>query len=148
MSLRWSTGQAAALLGRHVRGRADHARRSRSAPSRRVAACAELGDAEVEHLDEVGDRASRRHEEDVVGLEIAVDDAARVRGAERAADCAAMCSAPRDRRAARVAATLASVSPSSSSMTMYDAPSASSPKSMISTMCSGCWICVRPRAPR
>jgi hypothetical protein len=34
----------------------------------------ELGQAEVQHLDEVGLLAAR-HEEDVLGLEVAVDDA-------------------------------------------------------------------------
>ena len=42
-------------------------------------------DAEVEHLDEVG-LAVARDEEDVLGLEVAVDDAGRVRRRQRPAD--------------------------------------------------------------
>ena len=53
----------------------------------------QLGDAEVEHLDALV-AATRRgvgHQEDVVGLEIAVDDAARrARRQARSAICAAM----------------------------------------------------------
>ena len=45
----------------------------------------ELGQAEVEHLDEGGVVAAR-DEEDVLGLEVAVDDAVRVRGRERVGD--------------------------------------------------------------
>ena len=46
----------------------------------------QLGDAEVEHLDELG-VALALHEEDVVGLEIAMHDAGGVRRLERARRC-------------------------------------------------------------
>src|SRR5665647_2395376 len=46
-----------------------------------------LGDAEVEDLDDVR-RTITGDQEDVLGLEVAVDDALRVRGRERAADLA------------------------------------------------------------
>ena len=45
----------------------------------------QLRDAEVEQLDELG-AVGGRHDDHVVGLEIAVDDADRVRGAEAVAD--------------------------------------------------------------
>ena len=65
------------LLGRHVRGRAHDDAGAREA---RLAGRAQLGDAEVEQLHERPARG--RHEEDVVGLEIAVHDAGVVRGLE------------------------------------------------------------------
>ena len=53
--------------------------------ARAARAPAQLGDAEVEHLDALVARDARvvGHEEEVVGLEVAVDDALGVRGAER-----------------------------------------------------------------
>ena len=75
---------ALGLLGRHVLGRAeDHpgARQPRAALVERR----HLGDAEVEHLDEVGPPLAR-DQVDVLRLHVAVDDALIVRGAERAAD--------------------------------------------------------------
>ena len=67
---------AAGLLGRHVRGRADHA-----TLGQRPGRVGELRDPEVEHLPDavVG-------EEQVVGLEIAMHDARGTRELEHAAD--------------------------------------------------------------
>ena len=61
-------------------GRAEHLPRLREL----ARAAADLGDAEVEHLDEVLVVAAL-DQLDVVGLQVAVDDADLVRGAERAA---------------------------------------------------------------
>ena len=78
---------AGGLLGRHVLGRAEHGARAGQArlggapPS----AGGDLRDAEVDDLDEVG-AAVAIGQEHVLGLEIAVDDALVVRGAERARD--------------------------------------------------------------
>ena len=115
--------RAAALLGRHVRGRPHHRCRCASRTERCWRPCCQqLGDAEVEHL-HAARGASRRvvgHQEQVVGLEVAVDDAARVRGGQRArglrGDAARVRRRQPARRARRRAARL---SPSSSSMTMY-----------------------------
>ena len=83
-------GVAADLLGRHgvrrAEPRADHGQ-----PGLGGVGVQELGDAEVEQLDHALGRgvvAVRRSggDEDVAGLEIAVDDAARVRRLERRAD--------------------------------------------------------------
>jgi hypothetical protein len=73
---------AAALLGRHVRRRSDHQAAVRLLRRRLVPE--QLGDAEVEHD---GALAALHllvaDEHDVIGLEIAVDDAARVGGGQR-----------------------------------------------------------------
>ena len=72
---------AARLLGRHVLGRAeDHA--GAGEPRAALVERAHLGDAEVEDLDEVGSPLAL-DQVDVLGLEVAVDDALGVRGAER-----------------------------------------------------------------
>ena len=90
---------AAALLGRHVR----RACRGRApvcvltSPARVVAAIS-LAMPKSSTLTKSA-IAVARDEEDVVGLEVAVDDAVRVRRRERAADAAAMCSARGERRA-------------------------------------------------
>ncbi len=72
------------LLGRHVPGRADESSRRRHRGLGRIVGLEQLRDAEVEHL---GDRrAALVGEKDVVGLEVAVHDAAGVRGADRGDD--------------------------------------------------------------
>ena len=67
-------GPARGLLGRHVLGRAHRHARAGQAALARGLGLGRLGDAEVEHLDEVGG-AVARDQEDVLGLEVAVDDA-------------------------------------------------------------------------
>ena len=78
------------LLGRHVGGRAQQrsgrGQVGRAGPLAQRRA-ADLGHAEVDDLD-VRQPARLRLQEHVVGLQVAVDDAARVHGAERAADLA------------------------------------------------------------
>jgi hypothetical protein len=74
---------ALALLGAHVRGRADDQAGARLVRLRSAVA-GELGDAEVEHLDEVLVVAAD-DEIDVLGLEVAVDDALLVRRRQRRA---------------------------------------------------------------
>ena len=54
-----------------------------------LVALRQLGQAEVEHLDEVG-VAAAVDEEDVLGLEVAVDDPVRVRGVSASAIWAPM----------------------------------------------------------
>ncbi|HEY8429920.1 MAG TPA: hypothetical protein VIL20_16170, partial [Sandaracinaceae bacterium] len=76
-------GAARELLGAHVPRRADDGAAQREL--RRVAGPLLLGDPEVAHFDEVG-LVAARGEQDVVGLEIAVHDAARVRFAQRTRD--------------------------------------------------------------
>ena len=71
---------AAALLGRHVVGRAAHDARAGDVGRRGVGL--QLGQAEVDHLDEVA-AAAQRLEDDVLGLQIAVHDLEVVRFAER-----------------------------------------------------------------
>ncbi len=73
---------AAGLLGRHVLGRAADEAGAGERGALVVGAVDDLGDAEVEHLDEVGLVAPLLHH-DVLGLEIAVDDAGAVRVGER-----------------------------------------------------------------
>ena len=78
--------EATRLLGRHVEGRPEErprlgARRDAGRAGRRL----DLRDAEVEHLGDVVVVVGLAHEEDVLGLEIAVDDALLVRAIERAA---------------------------------------------------------------
>ena len=68
---------AARLFGRHVFGRAEqHAGLGQLAIS--VAGLGEFGDAEVEQLDKIW-LAEEINEVNILGLEIAVDDAVRVR---------------------------------------------------------------------
>ena len=76
---------AAGLLGRHVRGRADHRAGRGLKADVLVVAVDQLGDTEVEQLDQLAAIRGRR-DHDVVGLEIAVDHADGVRGAEPIAD--------------------------------------------------------------
>jgi hypothetical protein len=74
-------GISAALLGAHVLGRpADETRpRERRACARSVRVLLEhLGEAEIDDLDEV-EAGAQRLEDDVVGLQVAVHDAERVR---------------------------------------------------------------------
>ena len=80
MSMRWSACLPGAhLLGRHVLGRADDVARQRDVAGRRRVGDGQLRHAEVEHL-AVAHRTVRvRAQEDVVGLQIAVDDAVSVR---------------------------------------------------------------------
>ena len=79
--------RAVALFGRHVARRPDHDARARERVVwHNVAAFGrDLGDAEVENLDDVG-RVGPLDEEDVAGLEVAVDDACFVRGLDRRGD--------------------------------------------------------------
>ena len=72
------------LLGGHVLRRSHE---DRVLGAQRVGA-ADLGDAEVEHLHPGGGVLLGAAEEDVVGLEVAVDDAGAVRGLERRAHLA------------------------------------------------------------
>ena len=76
-------GLSGGLLGRHVFGRAHgHARPGEAAAGLGgLLDLGALGDAEVEHLDEVG-LALPADEQDVLGLEVAVDDAGVVGGLE------------------------------------------------------------------
>ncbi len=67
---------AFALLGRHIGRRAKHDAGARA--MRALCVAGQLRDAEVEQLDEVA-LATARDQDDVVGFEIAVDDAALVR---------------------------------------------------------------------
>ena len=76
---------AAALLGRHVRGRSHHDAGLRALAL--VGVAHQLGDAEVEQLG-VRIAVLRLHDPDVVGLEIAVDDPLPVRRLQRLADLA------------------------------------------------------------
>ena len=85
MSTRWSvSAPPRSLLGCHVLGRAEH--RSDVGDSRAVLLLAvdrdDLGDAEVDDLDEVA-AAVAGDDKDVVGLEVAVNDALFVGRAER-----------------------------------------------------------------
>ena len=83
-------GLARGLLGRHVLRRAEDravARDELLAVARRGMAWLDLRDAEIEHLHEVGVRVLL-DEHDVVGLEVAMDDAGVVRLLERDRDLA------------------------------------------------------------
>ena len=89
---------AAALLRRHVRRRPHHRAGLRHVHAVADVVAGELGDPEVEQLDPLAARHLRiGHQEDVVGLEIAMDDALGVRGGQRAGDL------PRDRERRRPA---------------------------------------------
>ena len=70
-------GFAFALLGCHVVRRSHH-RAGTCLVRNFVVALGQLGQAEVEHFHEVGHMAFR-DEENVLGLEVAVDDAVLVR---------------------------------------------------------------------
>ncbi len=73
-------GASARLLRAHVARRAEDGARGRLAG---LGAAVELGDAEVEDLGDRDARDAIAVEEDVLGLDVAVDDARGVRGAER-----------------------------------------------------------------
>ena len=73
------------LLGTHVLGRADHEPALRQRVFLRIVH--RLGDAEVDDLGDLFARAIAR-DDDVVGLEIAVDDAELVRGVQSVGDLA------------------------------------------------------------
>ena len=86
---------AGELLGAHVRrGSEHHALLRELLLLRLILGLAALGDAEVEDLHEVG-LPGRGREDDVVGLEIAMDDAAAVRFFERAAHLRRGCAVTR-----------------------------------------------------
>ena len=74
-----------ALLGGHVIGRPHHRTGARLVADLLVGQ-RQLREAEVEHLDEVTARAAVVAQEDVLGLEIAVDDSLLVRGVQRVRD--------------------------------------------------------------
>ena len=75
---------AARLLGAHVLGRAADDARARDAGLLRLGA--HLGEAEVDDLHEVAARAQRL-EDDVLGLEVAVDDVSVCASASAASVC-------------------------------------------------------------
>ncbi len=75
---------AAALLGRDVARRTEHLARVRQPVLERLELRVQPGQPEVDHLDH--DRAVALFEEDVLGLEVAVDHARLVRRADRLAD--------------------------------------------------------------
>jgi hypothetical protein len=77
--------RAAALLGRHVHRRAHQ--RAGPRPVHAAVVGRQLGDPEVEHLRALPAEHRRiAHDEDVLGLEVAVDHARGVRRPERRAD--------------------------------------------------------------
>ena len=85
--------QAARLLGRHVEGSADDrarlgARRHRAAARALPVDLLELRDPEIEHLGDLVVVVRRADEEDVLGLQIAVDDPLLVRAPRARADLA------------------------------------------------------------
>jgi hypothetical protein len=73
-------GLAVPLLGRHVDGRADRVAGARADEGLLVE---DLGHAEVEHLHREPPAARLRNQKQVVGLEVAVDDARAVGVTER-----------------------------------------------------------------
>ena len=133
---------AAHLLGRHVTDRPeDHARAARwrwstvcvAAGSRRVL----LGESEVQHLD----AAVAGDQHDVLGLEVAVDDAERVGGRDAFRCLRGDVEQLADGDGAALDHRSAAISPSTSSETMYAWPSVC-PTSYTATMFG--WL----RAPR
>jgi hypothetical protein len=77
--------EPSALLGRHVVRRPDD--RAGRGLGQAAGVGQELGDAEVEELHPLaGDHLGIRDQEDVVGLEVAVDDAGAMGGAQRGRD--------------------------------------------------------------
>jgi hypothetical protein len=76
---------APGLLWRHVCRRTDHGSRGGLKADVFVLAVDQLGDAKVEQLDELG-TVGGRYDDDIVGLEIAMDDADCMRGAEAITD--------------------------------------------------------------
>ena len=89
---------ALALLGRHVRGRAED--RARARAEVRIRLVERARDAEVEHLDVVA-LAVAIEQHDVLGLEIAMHDAVGLRAAQRAGDLQGDGDGARRRHAAR-----------------------------------------------
>ena len=77
-------GRAARLLGRHVQGGVPITTPVRVRCPGRLSAVGELGDAEVEELHQRRGSPAQRDEEHVLRLEVAVGDAAGVRGLETA----------------------------------------------------------------
>ena len=124
-------GRAAALLGRHVVRRAD--RRAASGSSSRSPDASSLAMPKSSSLTNGRPRVGVTT--DVLGLEIAVDDALGVRGVERVADLRRGSTASRRReQVARAPGARASVMPSRSSITKYCRPSASWPNEKMSMM--------------
>ena len=121
--------QPARLLGRHVLRRAGD-----TLAFRQARAPARLRDAEVQHLDEVVD-AGVRQQHHVLGLEIAVHDAARVRRVQRARDLVDDVDRRGRVQRAGLAIRCASSFPSSSSITRYGTPLSVTLKSNTCTMC-------------
>ena len=122
MSVRWSTRSAARLFRGHVGHRADH--RRPCTPSTVIvsvlsddSAPDQFRQAEVEDLD-----AAVGRDEQVARLDVAMDDAAIVGGGETAWRSAARSRRPCGPASGRPAMRSRSVSPSRSSVTMYEDP--------------------------
>ncbi len=133
MSLRWSTSlRRADLLGRHVRGRAHHRRRSPSG-CRSSVVCWSFEIPKSSTFSR-GDPSGRRGDEEVGGLEIAMNDP------DRAPRRAPRTPAASGRRAGRWSAagagSLTRSVPSRYSSTMYGAPVSSEPTSSTRATCS------------
>ena len=111
---------AARLLGRHVRGRAEHQLRAalRDELTLRAHVSGALGEPEVEDLELV-----LGADDDVVRLEVAVDDAGRVRLAHARRDLATRSRARDARAAGRSPSSARSGRPSTSSIAMKTRPS-------------------------
>ena len=114
-------GQAAHLLRRHVAERAEHdagvGRHARRRGSFVGAGFDRLGETEVENLDVV---VARDHH--VLGLQVAMHDAARVGGGDAARDLQRVGDGPPRRQRRRGRARARSVSPSTSSVTTNAVP--------------------------
>ena len=107
------------LLRAHVRRRAEHRALLRELLLLlRVLASSALGDAEVEHLDEVAPRPRAVGQVDVRRLEIAVDDPLVVRLLERAADLPEDAVDALGRERAAASSAFSSALPVSSSIAM------------------------------
>ena len=112
------------LLGRHVERASPSRRWSWSSPCRRPSCrLGGLRDAEVEHLHRIDGPSARRDEEQVRRLEIAMDDAERVRLGDRLAGLEhELDRVARPARGPLCSSHAERSPPSRNSMTMYGAP--------------------------